>query len=228
MSTKTLILADDHALFRAGLRSLVEDLSGYDVIAETETGEGATELAALHRPDLMVLDISMPGMNGLGALPRIKAVSPATRVLMVSMHSTADFVMQALRAGADGYLLKDAAAVELGFALESVSAGRHYISPAVASVVVGEALAPRPGRSAPPPPVAAPTAAQLRLTPRQVEILTLVVSGRSIKQIAHELGLSVKTVEAHRAQIMQRLDIRNLPQLVLYAVQQGLVTPPSH
>jgi DNA-binding NarL/FixJ family response regulator len=226
MNKSTLILADDHALFRAGLRSLVEDLAVYDVIAETETAEGAIALASLHQPRLLLLDISMQGMSGLEALPRVKEASPNTRVLMVSMYGTPDFVMQALRAGADGYLLKDAAAVELSFALQSVARGRHYLSPAVASAVVEEALAPRAERSAA-APAFADSAAQLLLTPRQIEILTLVVSGRSIKQIAHQLDLSVKTVEAHRAQIMQRLDIRNVPQLVLYAVRQGLITPLS-
>jgi DNA-binding NarL/FixJ family response regulator len=221
---KTLIIADDHALFRAGLRSLVEDLPMYEVIAETDTGEGAIDLAKLHQPELFVLDISMQGMSGLDALPRIKEVSPDTRVLMISMHGTSDFVMQALRAGADGYLLKDAAAVELSFALESVSMGRHYLSPAVASSVVEQALTPRPDAPAALPACAA---AHSSLTPRQVEILTLVASGQSIKQIAHELALSVKTVEAHRAQIMQRLGIRNVPQLVLYAVRQGLITPQT-
>jgi DNA-binding NarL/FixJ family response regulator len=223
MNRRTLGLADDHALFRAGLRSLVEDLSIYDVVAETDTGAGAIELASTHQPQLLVLDISMQGMNGLEALPRIKEASPDTRVLMLSMYGTADFVMQALRAGADGYLLKDAAAVELGFALQSVALRRHYLSPSVASAVVEEALAPRVDRSA---PTSAPAAHPL-LTPRQVDVLTRVVSGRSIKQIAHELDLSVKTVEAHRAQIMQRLDIRNVPQLVLYAVRQGIITPQS-
>lgn len=225
MNPQTLVLADDHALFRAGLCSLIEDLLGYEVVAQAQNGDEAIQMAALHRPNLLVLDIAMPGLNGLQALPQIKQACPDTRVLMVSMYGTADFVMQALRAGADGYLLKDAAAQELHLALQAVSLGYHYLCPAVTSAVVEEVLAPRPRNAAAEPPGVSTD--ELPLTPRQIEILQLIVTGQSIKEIAHQLELSVKTVEAHRAQILKRLDIRNIPQLVLYAVRHGVVTVES-
>jgi len=218
MTTHRVILADDHVLVRAGIRSLIEELADHQVVGEAVDGEEAVELVRRELPDVLVLDINMPRLDGIRALPRVKQASPRTRVLIVSMYDSADFVMQALRAGADGYLLKDAAAVELTLALQALAAGRTYLSPAVSSTVVQQALAAMPA------PATAPAAPDLPLTPRQIEILQHVVSGRSMKEIAFDLQLSVKTVEAHRAQIMERLGIRNLPQLVLFAVRRGLVT----
>lgn len=222
---RTVILADDHQLVRAGLRSLIEEFDDYHVVAEADDGEQAVVMAGQWQPDILVLDITMPRLNGLQALPRVRQASPATRVLVVSMYDSADFVMQALRAGASGYLLKDAAAAELNLALESVWNGRFYLSPAVSSTVVGQALARETGvAGAIGTPV--PVAEALPLTPRQREILTMLASGRSMKEIAYDLGLSVKTVETHRAQIMDRLAIHDVPRLVLYAVRHGLV--PLH
>ena len=218
----TVLLADDHALFREGLCSLIDDMPDYQVIGQAHCAESARDLAAELRPHLLVLDIAMPGLDGITALPLIKQASADTRVLIVSMYGTTDFVMQSLRAGADGYLLKDAAAVELNIALQSLTQGHCYLCPAVTSAVVEEALATR----ANPPPAAAASRSRhsdLPLTPRQIEILQMLVNGHSVKEIAHELLLSAKTVEAHRAQILRRLDIRNVPQLVLYAVRHGLI-----
>ncbi|RZL37229.1 MAG: response regulator transcription factor [Rubrivivax sp.] len=222
MTTHRVMLADDHSLVRAGIRSLIEELPHHEVVAEAEDGEEAIELAGQQQPDLLVLDINMPRLDGIRALPRIKEASPATRVLIVSMYDSADFVMQALQAGADGYLLKDAAAVELTLALQALEAGQSYLSPAVSAPVVQRALAGMQTCATTPPQP--PAASALPLTPRQVDILRRVAAGASMKEIAYELQLSVKTVEAHRAQIMERLSIRNLPQLVLFAVRCGLVT----
>lgn len=219
MTTHRVILADDHSLVRAGIRSLIEELPDHQVVAEAQDGEQAVELAQREQPDVLVLDIHMPRLDGIRALPRIKQASPKTRVLMVSMYDSADFVMQSLRAGADGYLLKDAAAMELTLALQALAAGRTYLSPAIAATVVQQALASAPQVAS------APAAAELPLTPRQVEVLRRIVSGVSMKEIAYELQLSVKTVEAHRAQIMERLGVRNLPQLVLHAVRHGWIDP---
>jgi len=222
MTKRRVILADDHVLVRAGIRSLVDELDDHEVVGEAEDGELAIELAARHQPELVVLDINMPRLDGIRALPRIKRASPCSAVLIISMYDGAYFVMQALRAGANGYLLKDAAAAELTLALRSLAAGRIYLSPAVSSTVVQRAIAtPAPvSVSAPMPPAAAEPPP---LTPRQLEILRHLVSGLSMKEIAFELNLSVKTVESHRAQIMERLQVRNLPQLVLWAVRHGLV-----
>ncbi|RZJ12777.1 MAG: response regulator transcription factor [Rubrivivax sp.] len=222
MTKRRVILADDHVLVRAGIRSLIDDADDHEVVDEAGDGARAIELAEQHRPDLLVLDINMPRLDGIQALPGIKKVSPDTRVLIMSMYDGADFVMQALRAGADGYMLKDCAAVELSLALKALAAGRTYLSPAVSSTVVQRAIANDGEPSSAPAPLAA---AELPLTARQVDILKRVVSGLSMKEIAFELNLSVKTVESHRAQIMERLQIRNLPQLVLYAVRHGLVAP---
>ncbi|WKB56095.1 response regulator [Eleftheria terrae] len=217
---KTVVLADDHQLVRAGLRSLIEDFGDYEVLGEAQDGEEAISLALRLKPAVIVLDITMPRLSGLDALPRLKSVSPATRLLIVSMYDSGDFVMQALRLGADGYLLKDAAAVELQFALDAVANGRRYLSPAVSGTVVQHALL-HSGETVPAPLLSETTP----LTPRQIEILTLLASGKGMKEIAYDLGLSVKTVETHRAQIMERLNIRDVPRLVLYAVRQGLVSP---
>jgi len=211
----TVILADDHQLVRAGIRSLIEDFAGFQVVGEADDGEKAVALATEVQPDVVLMDITMPRLGGIDALPRLKQASPASRVLILSMYDGSDFVMQALRGGADGYLLKDAAAIELQLALEAVVAGRRYLSPAVSGTVVSCALQPSsPAQGSP----------QALLTPRQVEILKLLASGKGAKEVAFELGLSVKTVETHRAQIMERLHIRDLPRLVLYAVRHGLVS----
>lgn len=224
MATHRVILADDHVIVRAGLRSMIEELPDHAVVAEAEDGLQAIALVEEHRPDVLVLDIDMPRMDGLQALLRVKQLCPRTRVLILSMHDRADLVMRALQAGADGYLLKDAAAIEVSLALKALGAGRVYLSPGVSSTVVQQAIEPKDAARAAPSSLRTPPA-ELPLTARQVEILRLVVSGHSIKEIAFELGISVKTVESHRAQIMERLQIRSLAQLVLFAVRHGLVAP---
>jgi DNA-binding NarL/FixJ family response regulator len=214
----TVLLADDHPLVREGLRSLIEDLPDYTVVGDAADGDEAIDRAGALQPDVMLLDITMPRLSGIDALPRIALASPGTRVLIVAMYDTADFVMKALQAGAAGYLLKDAASRELPMALDAVREGRSFLSPAVSTTVIRQALgapvAPQP------PPAADPR--ELPLTPRQIQILRLVASGRSMKAIAYELGLSVKTVETHRAQIMKRLDVHDVPRLVLLAARYGL------
>ena len=224
MATHRVILADDHVIVRAGLRSMIEELPDHAVVAEAEDGLQAIALVEEHRPDVLVLDIDMPRMDGLQALLRVKQLCPRTRVLILSMHDRADLVMRALQAGADGYLLKDAAAIEVSLALKALGAGRVYLSPGVSSTVVQQAIEPKDAARAAPSSLRTPPA-ERPLTARQVEILRLVVSGHSIKEIAFELGISVKTVESHRAQIMERLQIRSLAQLVLFAVRHGLVAP---
>lgn len=204
-----LLLADDHALIRAGVRAMIGSAPGYEVVGEATDGAEAIDLALGLDPDVILLDVSMKGVDGLQALHRLSEVAPRSKVLMLSMHSDPEVVGNALRLGAHGYLLKDAAPTELRTALQTVVRGERYLSSAIASAVVEQAL----------------ESARLRpmLTPRQVEILRLITRGVPARSIATGLGLSVKTVEAHRAQIMRRLDIHDLPGLVLYALRQGLI-----
>jgi DNA-binding NarL/FixJ family response regulator len=209
-----VLLADDHTLVRAGIRTLVERLPGVSVVAETGDGREAVELCERLRPDVVLLDVTMPGLNGLEAAPRIAKASPATRILVLSMHASEGYVAQALRAGVHGYLIKDAAATELEVALRSVMRGEPYMSPAISRHVVDGFLR---GAGTPASPLAL-------LTARQREILQLVAEGRSTKEIAADLGLSVKTVETHRAQLMERLEIRDVAGLVRLAIREGLVS----
>lgn len=208
-----IVIADDHALFRAGLRALLREMPGVQVIAEAGNGDDAVALARQHRPDVIVMDISMKGLNGLDAAARIKASVSATRVIVLSMHDTEDYVAQALRAGASAYLLKDSAEPELELALSAVMRGETYLSPRVSKPVV-DAYVRRSGADGSPLPA---------LTARQREILQLIAEGHSTKRIAGKLSVSVKTIDAHRAQIMERLQIHDVPGLVRYAIRNGLV-----
>jgi DNA-binding NarL/FixJ family response regulator len=209
-----IVIADDHALFRAGLRALLREMPGAQVIAEAGNGDDAVALARQHRPDVIVMDISMKGLNGLDAAARIKTSAPAVRVIVLSMHDTEDYVAQALRAGASAYLLKDSAEPELELALSAVMRGEIYLSPRVSKPVV-DAYVRRSGADGSPLPA---------LTARQREILQLIAEGHSTKRIAGKLSVSVKTIDAHRAQIMERLQIHDVPGLVRYAIRNGLVS----
>jgi DNA-binding NarL/FixJ family response regulator len=213
-----VLLADDHNLVRAGIRALLETLSDVEIVAEAADGQAALQALVKHKPDLALIDISMPGLNGLELAARASREVPETRLVILSVHGDASHVAQALRAGARGYLLKDAAADELPVLVRAVMRGETYLSPGISRHVVDGFL----GRSAVPTPESADPAALL--TPRQREILQLVAEGRSTKEVAQLLDLSVKTVEAHRAQIMERLDIHDLAGLVRYAVRAGLVS----
>jgi DNA-binding NarL/FixJ family response regulator len=211
-----VVLADDHALVRAGMRSLLAAMAAVQVVGEAASGEEALELAARERPDVVLMDIAMKGMGGLEAAARMREQHPSVRVVILSMHAGEEYVLQALRAGAVGYLLKDAATGELELALRSVMRGESWFSPAVSRQVV-EGYVQRVGGEA----------AGDVLTARQREVLKLVAGGKSTKEIAYDLNLSVKTVETHRAQIMERLGIRDVAGLVRYALKTGLVPPDA-
>ena len=208
-----VLLADDHALVRAGMRSLLNAMAEVEVVGEAASGEEALELAARERPDIVLMDIAMKGMSGLEAAARLRERESGVRVIILSMHAGEEYVLQALRAGAVGYLLKDAATGELELALRSVMRGESWFSPAVSRQVV-EGYVQRVGGEA-----------ADALTARQREVLRLVAGGMSTKEIAYALNLSVKTVETHRAQIMERLGIRDVAGLVRYALRTGLVPP---
>jgi DNA-binding NarL/FixJ family response regulator len=212
---RRILLADDHALFRAGMRSLLRVLPDVEVVAEAGNGREAVELARQHHPDLVVMDISMKELNGLDATLRIKTETPGIQVIILSMHDSEDFVARALRAGASGYLLKDSAEPELELALNAVLRGETYLSPRVSKHVV-DAFVERADASSPSP--------DSQLTARQREILQLLAEGHGTKEVAYRLGVSIKTVESHRAQIMKRLDIWDVPGLVRYAIRSGLVS----
>jgi len=217
MSSRSVVLVEDHQLVRAGLRMLIDDYAEYQVVGEAEDGEGAIELAGRLQPHLMILDLQMPRMDGVQALPQIKARCPHTRVLMVSFSDSGDDVMRCFVAGADGYLVKSCANFELQLALDALHDGHAFLSPKITRLVIERAKHAEDD---------APALPERLLTPRQMEILRLVVAGKAAKEIAFELGLSVKTVEAHRAQLMERLGLRDLPSLVLYALRHGLI--PAH
>src|ERR1700694_3204080 len=217
MKSIRVLLADDHALVRAGIRSLLEKMPNIEVVAEAGTGREALEMIKQHRPTVVLMDIAMPELNGLDAVMRITKDFAGVKVIVLSMHANEEYVLQALRAGAAGYLLKDGASADLALALEAVNRGETFFSPRISKRViegylarVGTQLAPRE-----------------ELTPRQREIVQLIAEGKSTKEIAHVLGISGKTVEAHRTQLMNKLDIHDVAGLVRYAMRVGLVPPET-
>jgi DNA-binding NarL/FixJ family response regulator len=213
MNPVRVVVVDDHVLVRGGIRLLLENFGRVAVVAEAKDGQQALKLIAEHHPDMVLSDIAMPGMNGLELTSRIKRDFPEVKVLILSMHIEEEYVSGALQAGACGYLVKDAAVAELEVALEAVLRGDTYLSPRVAKPVVGSYLKR-----------AESEATASGLTPRQVEILRMIAEGRSSKQIAFDLGVSVKTVDTHRAQLMDRLRIHDVAGLVRYAIRIGLIT----
>ena len=215
MSPIRILLADDHTLVRAGIRSLLESIDEVEVVAEAEEGREALELIAKHRPDVALLDIGMPGLNGLEVAKRTPQASPKTRIIILSMHADAAYVKKALRAGVAGYLLKGASVAELPLALQAVMRGESYLTPKISSSVV-EGMLGKDEQE--PDPLDG-------LTTRQREILQLIAEGQSTKEIAGILEISVKTVESHRLRMMDRLGIHDVPGLVRFAIRAGLVLP---
>jgi DNA-binding NarL/FixJ family response regulator len=209
-----ILLVEDHVLVRAGIRALLQRLADVVVVGEASTGREALALAGTLHPDIVLMDIAMPDLNGLEAAARLAREEPRTRTIILSMHAAEEYVRQALKAGAAGYVLKDAAPAELELAIRAVARGETFLSPGVSRQVMDGYVS---GRGAETPH------ALERLTPRQREVLQLVAESKSTKDIAFELGLSVKTVETHRAQLMDRLDIHDVAGLVRFAIRMGLV-----
>ncbi len=204
-----VVLADDHDLVRSGIKALLSMVEGVDVIAEARDGKELITLVESLLPDVVMTDISMPGMDGITAISEIHGKHPQVRLLVLSMYDTVDFVKRAVASGACGYLMKDAPPFELEQAVRSVMATGSYFSPAIAQRLL------QPSE---------PTVDD-ELTHRQVEILKLIAQGRASKEIAYELGLSPKTVDVHRARIMERLRLNDIASLTLYAVRKGLIKP---
>ena len=215
MNDARVLLVEDHTLVRAGFRVLLEKIHGVSVIGEVSDGLSAVKLSKELNPDVVLMDIAMPGMNGLEATRRIRQECERTKVLMLSMYTNEEYLKEALRAGAAGYLLKDADRNELELAIKTVWRGETYLTPSMAKFTVDAYC--RKGD--------VPTGPLARLTGRQREILQLIAEGCSTKLIAQRLDLSVKTVESHRAQLMERLEIHDVPGLVRLAIRTGLIQP---
>ena len=215
-----VLLADDHVMMRAGLQRLIGDFEGFEIIGEAANGHETLQLVEKHHPNVVLLDLLMPGLNGLDAIARIRQSFPDVRVLVLSMHSAEEYVLKALRNGAHGYLVKSDSPTELELALRAVSAGEAYLSSAVSKhVISGYVNRVSSGNL--------DDSSWGRLAPRLRDVLQLVAEGNTTKQIAIKLELSPKTVETYRTQLMQALRINDVAGLVRYAVGKGLVTVES-
>jgi DNA-binding NarL/FixJ family response regulator len=210
----TVFLADDHAVVRDGLRVLLEAQPDIRVIGDAADGRETVRRVTRLCPDVVVLDIAMPELNGIEAAREITQVCPSTQVIFLSMHSTTEHIFRALQAGAHGYLLKESAGIEVVNAVRAVHAGHRYLSPKISNGLIDDYVHQRQAAEAQSP--------LARLSPREREVLQLVVEGKSSAEIAGILSLSLKTVETYRSRLMQKLDISDLPSLVKFAIQHGL------
>jgi DNA-binding NarL/FixJ family response regulator len=210
-----IIIADDHKIVRDGLRSLLQREAEMQVIGEAENGRMAVALASKLSPDIIVMDIGMPDLNGIEATRHIVADLPGVKVIALSMHSDKRFVSGVLKAGASGYLLKDCAFEELTQAIETVLSGRIYLSPTITGVIVEDYVHITSGNE---------KSLRSKLSPREREVLQLIAEGKSTKNIASILNVSVKTVETHRQRIMEKLDIYSIAELTKFAIREGITS----
>ena len=215
MSEIRVLIADDHALVRSGFRAILQALPDVTVVGEASDGQEAMTLVQRVQPHVVLMDVSMPGLNGIDVTAQLAREMPHVRVILVSMHASEVYVRRGLQAGASGYLLKDSGVVELELAVRAVARGETYLSPAVSRPVIEGYVRP----------VEAEASGLERLTPRHRQILQLVAEGKTTKEIAQRLTLGTRTVESHRAELMRRLDIHDLPGLVRYAICIGLISP---
>jgi len=208
-----VLLADDHKILRQGLRTLLEQEKDIQVVGEADNGRSSVKLTSELAPDVVIMDVAMPDLNGIDATRRINEADPRTRVLALSMHSDGRYVRGMLQAGARGYILKDCAAEELTHAIRTVMAGRVYVSPGVTGTIVNDYVRQLAAADGPP-----------TLTHREREVLQLLAEGGSTANIAAGLHLSVKTIETHRKRIMDKLDLRSIAELTKYAIREGITT----
>lgn len=213
---KRIVIAEDHRILREGLKSLLASKPEFEVVGEAEDGLDAISIVRQSKPDLVLLDLSMPRLDGLSAMRDIKKVSPETRILALTVHTDEDYVLEAFNEGADGYCLKDAGRAELLMAIESIFSGKPYFSPGIADKVLEGYLEGRQKIKS--------TSAWETITRREREVLKLIGEGYKNKEIADLLFISVKTVEKHRSNIMKKLDLHNAAALTAYAIEKGLVT----
>ena len=211
-----VLLADDHTIFRQGLKRLLDEDARFKVIGEASDGREALDMIKVSEPKVVLMDLTMPGLSGLEATRRLRKAHPEVAVLILSVHADEEYIARAFEAGAVGYVLKDVRALELFAAIESAADGRRYLSPAISDTVVNEYLRLRKDRNESESPFQV-------LTEREREILRLLTEGKSSKGIAAELNVSPKTIETHRANIMRKLDIHNIADLVRYAISRGIV-----
>jgi len=209
---KTIVIADDHQLVRAGIKMLIQDIDGFEIIAEASDGKEALDLVMKLKPDIAILDITMPVLTGLECLQQISLSLPETRVLILSMHSSEEHVLKALKLGASGYMIKDSTPDELELAIKSIMTGNTWLS-AVISPTSLEQYARR----------AEPSQQDNLLSPRQTQVLKSLAQGQTVKQIAYDMDLSTKTIETYRSQIMKKLSCNDLPSLVRYAIKNGII-----
>jgi DNA-binding NarL/FixJ family response regulator len=212
--TTRILIADDHKIMRDGLRSLISKEQDMEVVGEAENGRIAVQLARKLKPHLVIMDITMPELNGMDAARQILNEMPGTKIVTLSMHSDRRFVMEMFKAGVSGYLLKDCAFDELAQAIKAVIADHKYVSPAVAGTVIEDYVDQMSGAQG----------SSSELTSREREVLQLIAEGMTTKQIASELNVSVKTVETHRRKIMKKLDIHSIAELTKVAIQEGLTS----
>jgi two-component system, NarL family, response regulator NreC len=210
-----LLLADDHAIVRRGLRSLIECDPSLEVVAEAADGMEALRLAAEHQPDILVVDIGMPKLNGIEVAARAQKLAPPPAVIILTMHTDESYILRALNAGARAYLLKDATDEDLLPAIRAVSAGKPFFSPTVTAVLVEDYMRQLQSRGL--------TDSFHLLTDREKEVLQLLAEGRSNKEVAALLALGLSTVETHRGNLMQKLNLHNTAEIVLYAVRKGII-----
>ena len=211
-----IVIAEDHTILREGLRALLSSHPDLEVVGEAADGRDAIRCVEEAGPDLVLLDLSMPRMDGLDAIREISKRSPETKILALTVHKAEEYVLAALQAGADGYALKDATQAELVTAIRSVLAGKRYLSPGVSEKVIEGYLAGKKGRTTKTP--------WDSVTAREREVLKLIAEGHKNKEIAEILCISVKTVEKHRSNIMEKLDLHNVSDLTAYAIERGIVT----
>jgi DNA-binding NarL/FixJ family response regulator len=212
MARIRVLIADDHSLVRAGIRALLDKQPDMEVVAEASNGREALKLVRQHQPNVVLMDIAMPELNGLEAIRQLSKEFPKIQGIILSMYSDEEHVSRALQAGATGYLVKGAALAELELAIRSVARGQTYLSPGVSKPVIREYLRRTSSGTAE------------SLTPRQREVLQMIAEGKSTKQIALILNISIKTVESHRAQLMRRLDAKDIATLVRHALRLGIVS----